>query len=218
LKPTGAIGPPQIHGFSDAGEQAYGAVIFLQWQLEDCTGPRSSHHRAVHCASKEEEYPQIRIAWLSSSSKDLRYLSEDFGLSERQRTKEIPMGRFHNRIILGNNPPRDFSVKTCYSGPWTVSPRNFDSLNKCKSRKNKDFNKKNRITIDRLFGLCSFNKKVVPGDEGMNQSKFLTPERSQNCKHCVNPQCGKCATWFSQPNFPGTKKEGRIGDCWRWKA
>ncbi len=35
LKPTGAVGPPQIHGFSDAGEQAYGAVIFLRWQLED---------------------------------------------------------------------------------------------------------------------------------------------------------------------------------------
>ena len=22
---------------------------------------------------------------------------------------------------------------------------------------------------------------------------------------CVNPQCRKRATWFSQPNFPGTK-------------
>ena len=37
LKPTGAIGPPQIHGLSDAGEQAYGAVIFLRWQLEECS-------------------------------------------------------------------------------------------------------------------------------------------------------------------------------------
>ena len=35
LKPCDAIGPPQIHGFSDAGEQAYGAVIFLRWELED---------------------------------------------------------------------------------------------------------------------------------------------------------------------------------------
>ena len=35
LKPSDAIGPPQIHGFSDAGEQAYGAVIFLRWELED---------------------------------------------------------------------------------------------------------------------------------------------------------------------------------------
>ena len=35
LKPTGAVGPPQIHGFSDARKQSYGAVIFLRWQLED---------------------------------------------------------------------------------------------------------------------------------------------------------------------------------------
>ena len=35
LKPNDAVGPPQIHGFSDAGEQAYGAVVFLRWQLKD---------------------------------------------------------------------------------------------------------------------------------------------------------------------------------------
>ena len=35
LKPSDAIGPPQIHGFSDAGEQAYRAVIFVRWELED---------------------------------------------------------------------------------------------------------------------------------------------------------------------------------------
>jgi hypothetical protein len=70
LKPTGAVGPPQIHGFSDAGEQAYGAVIFLRWQLEDGSFLlRSSHHQAVCCASKEEEYPQIRIAWLLALSR-----------------------------------------------------------------------------------------------------------------------------------------------------
>jgi len=27
------VGVPQIHGFSDGGEQAYGAVIFLRWKL-----------------------------------------------------------------------------------------------------------------------------------------------------------------------------------------
>lgn len=27
------MGVPQIHGFSDSGEQAYGAVIFLWWKL-----------------------------------------------------------------------------------------------------------------------------------------------------------------------------------------
>ena len=33
LKPSNAVGVPQIHGFSDGGEQAYGAVIFLRWKL-----------------------------------------------------------------------------------------------------------------------------------------------------------------------------------------
>ena len=27
------MGVPKIHGFSDGGEQAYGAVIFLRWKL-----------------------------------------------------------------------------------------------------------------------------------------------------------------------------------------
>ena len=37
----------------------------------------SSHHQTVCRASKEEKYPQIRIAGLSSPLEDLRYLSED---------------------------------------------------------------------------------------------------------------------------------------------
>ena len=35
LKPTNAVGSPEVHGFSDGGELAYGAVIFLRWKLED---------------------------------------------------------------------------------------------------------------------------------------------------------------------------------------
>ena len=35
LKPTNANAPPEIHGFSDAGDQAYGAVLFLRWELID---------------------------------------------------------------------------------------------------------------------------------------------------------------------------------------
>jgi hypothetical protein len=35
LKPTNANVPPEIHGFSDAGDQAYGAVLFLRWELID---------------------------------------------------------------------------------------------------------------------------------------------------------------------------------------
>ena len=35
LKPSHAIGLPQVHGFCDGGEKAYGAVIFLRWELKN---------------------------------------------------------------------------------------------------------------------------------------------------------------------------------------
>ena len=37
LKPKQAVGHPEIHGFSDGGEKAYGAVVFLRWKLSDET-------------------------------------------------------------------------------------------------------------------------------------------------------------------------------------
>ena len=35
LKPSRAIGSPQVHGFADGGELGYGAGIFLRWKLHD---------------------------------------------------------------------------------------------------------------------------------------------------------------------------------------
>ena len=35
LKPTEAIGQPQVHGFADGGELGYGNTIFLRWKLHD---------------------------------------------------------------------------------------------------------------------------------------------------------------------------------------
>ena len=35
LKPSGAIGSPQVHGCADGGELGYGAGIFLRWELHD---------------------------------------------------------------------------------------------------------------------------------------------------------------------------------------
>ena len=35
LKPSDADGLPEIHGFSDAGDDAFGAVLLLRWKLED---------------------------------------------------------------------------------------------------------------------------------------------------------------------------------------
>jgi hypothetical protein len=36
-RPELAIGNPEIHGFDDGGEKAYGSVIFLRWKLSDET-------------------------------------------------------------------------------------------------------------------------------------------------------------------------------------
>ena len=33
LKPSHAVGLPQVHGFCDGGRTAYGGVIFLGWEL-----------------------------------------------------------------------------------------------------------------------------------------------------------------------------------------
>ena len=33
LKPSHAVGVPKVHGFCDGGKKAYGAVIFLRWEL-----------------------------------------------------------------------------------------------------------------------------------------------------------------------------------------
>lgn len=35
LKPSNAIGLPELHGFSDGGELGFGAVMFLRWKLSD---------------------------------------------------------------------------------------------------------------------------------------------------------------------------------------
>ena len=35
LKPSHAVGVPQVQGFCDGGEKAYGAVIFLRWELKN---------------------------------------------------------------------------------------------------------------------------------------------------------------------------------------
>ena len=35
LNPDNAVGLPEIHGFCNGGERAYGSAIFLRWKLAD---------------------------------------------------------------------------------------------------------------------------------------------------------------------------------------
>ena len=35
IKPDNAVGMPEIHGFCDAKEKAYGSAMFLCWKLDD---------------------------------------------------------------------------------------------------------------------------------------------------------------------------------------
>ena len=35
LKPDNAVRMPEIHGFCDKGEKAYGSAMFLRWNLDE---------------------------------------------------------------------------------------------------------------------------------------------------------------------------------------
>ena len=62
LKPTNAVNLPQIHGFADAGEQAYGAALFLRWGLQD-----GSYHcvpliiKAFVAPAKRRSIPRLEL-------------------------------------------------------------------------------------------------------------------------------------------------------------
>ena len=62
LKPYNAIAAPDVHGFSDAGDQAYGAAIFLCWELMD-----SSFHcvpvviKAFVAPAKKKSIPRLEL-------------------------------------------------------------------------------------------------------------------------------------------------------------
>ncbi|XP_068742038.1 uncharacterized protein [Montipora capricornis] len=70
LKPSHAIGVPQIHGFCDGGEKAYGAVIFLRWELKN--GSYKPHHVNSNLSSRVAEIQE------TVGVEDFRYIRSKF--------------------------------------------------------------------------------------------------------------------------------------------
>lgn len=62
MTPESAIGKPELHGFSDAGDMAYGACCFLRWQLDDgrfrCTFVAS---KAMVAPLKRRSIPRLEL-------------------------------------------------------------------------------------------------------------------------------------------------------------
>ncbi|KAK3706998.1 hypothetical protein QZH41_014076 [Actinostola sp. cb2023] len=62
LKPSNSLGAPEIHGFSDGGELAYGAVVFLRWKLVDgsyCCMPVMT--KSVVAPLKKKSIPRLEL-------------------------------------------------------------------------------------------------------------------------------------------------------------
>ena len=72
LKPETAVGNPQFHGFSDAGELGYGGALFLRWELAN--GKFTSRFVAakalIGCATEEEDNTKTRTDGLLEQTTD----------------------------------------------------------------------------------------------------------------------------------------------------
>lgn len=66
IKPDDTVGEPELHGFCDAGELAYEAVLFLRWKCEDnnyCCIPIMV--KAFVAPLRKKSIP--RLTWMFSS-------------------------------------------------------------------------------------------------------------------------------------------------------
>jgi len=64
LKPDNAVGLPEIHGFCDGGEKAYGAVVFLRWKLANSNYFCVPLMVKAFVASLKEKYIPLELAEL----------------------------------------------------------------------------------------------------------------------------------------------------------
>ena len=118
LKPSNAVGVPQIQGFSDGGEEAYGAVIFLRWKLA------GGDYRCVPVVikgfcrtSEEEKHPEIRTVGLFSTCTHVRYMCKGIRVRKSPRLGKILLDRFINHFVLDQNATTGIQAfRICQSG------------------------------------------------------------------------------------------------------
>ena len=61
LKPKGAIGLPQIHAFSDGGDDAYGACVFIRWNTTDGVCVQLVSAKAFVSPLKRKTTPKLEL-------------------------------------------------------------------------------------------------------------------------------------------------------------
>ena len=64
LKPDNAVGLPEIHGFCNGGEKAYGGVVFLKWKLANGNYFCVPLMVKAFVASLKEKYLPLELAEL----------------------------------------------------------------------------------------------------------------------------------------------------------
>ena len=64
LKPDGVIGLPQLHGFSDGGDKAFGACIFLRWETTTGVQLRFVSAKSYVAPLKHKTTPRLELMGL----------------------------------------------------------------------------------------------------------------------------------------------------------
>lgn len=117
LKPNNAVGVPQIHGFSDGGEQAYGAVIFLRWKLAGGDYPSVPVTiKAFVAPLKKKSIPRLELLGCLALT-HVRYMCKSIGVRKSPGLGNILLDRFINRFVLDQNATTGIQAfRICQSG------------------------------------------------------------------------------------------------------
>ena len=59
LRPSGAIGLPQVHAFADGGDNAYGTCIFLRWKTSEGVVVKLVTSKAFVAPLKQKTTPRL---------------------------------------------------------------------------------------------------------------------------------------------------------------